>query len=187
MSCKRCISLNYHHKKRTPVVVTADELLISGMLCQDLNKFKVTKRTGQIYCPPGAEHLFTHRFTVGQIIAIPFYTWVTTDGYESGSTTSEWMKRVRSVQLVRISSEPRSGPMPGRAVFETSSKKEVRFSAYGAPFTAIHCDVEVLGLTKAESLLEYCTYRGIVKSTAAKVKIDEIKRDRLRQSHLYDE
>ena len=158
MSCKRCISLNYHHKRRPEVVVTADELRIDGMLCQDLNKFKVTKRTGQIYCPPGAEHLFTHRFTVGQIIAIPSYTWLTTDGYESGSTTSDWMKRVKVVQLVRIKSEHRSGPMPGRA-----------------PFSAIHCDVEVLGTTKDDGLLEYCAYRGTAKSTATKLKIDRIK------------
>jgi hypothetical protein len=66
--------------------------------------------------------------------------------------------------------------MPGRAVFETETKKEVRFSDYGAPFSAIHCDVEVLGTTKNEALLEYCAHRGSAKSTATKIKIDEIKR-----------
>ena len=176
MSCHSCIRLDSQHAKRPEVVAAADELRIDGMLCQDLNKPKVTSRTRQIYCPPGVKHLFVHRFKIGQIIAIPSYTWVTTDGYESGSTTSDWMKRVISVQLVRIASEPRSGPMPGRAVFETESKTDVRFSTYGAPFKAIHCDIELLGTTKDEGLLEYCAHRGSAKSTATKVKIDAIKR-----------
>jgi len=185
MSCKRCKSLDHHHSKRPAVIAAADELLISGMLCQDLNKFKVTARTGQIYCPLGAKHLFTHRFKIGQVIAIPDWTWVTTDGYESGSTTSDWVKRVKRVQLVRITSEPRSGPMPGRALFETETKKEVRFSDYGKSFDAIYCDVEVLGISKNEALLEYCAYRGSVKTTATKIKIDEMKRHITRYSFAY--
>jgi hypothetical protein len=185
MSCKHCNRLDREHAKRPAVTAAADEVRIDGMLCQDLNKFKVTARTCQIYCPPDAnEHLFMHRFKIGQVIAIPQWTWVTTDGYESGSTTSEWTKRVKIVQLVRITSEPRSGAMPGRAVFETSSKTEVRFSTYGAPFKAIHCDIEVLGTTKDEAVLEYCVYRGSIKSTATKVKIDAIRRKLLRYSHL---
>lgn len=176
MSCTRCKSLDHRHSKRPAVVAAADEFLISGMLCQDLNKFKLTARTCQIYCPPEAKHLFLHRFKVGQIIAIPDWTWITTDGYESGSTTSDWMKRVKRVQLVCITSKPRSGPMPGRSLFDSSAKTEARFSEYGAPFKAIHCDVEVIGISKNEALLEYCAYRGSVKSTATKVKIDAIKR-----------
>ena len=185
MSCKHCNRLDLAHAKRPAVTAAADEVRIDGMLCQDLNKFKVTARTGQIYCPPEAKHLFTHRFKVGQIIAIPDWTWVTTDGYESGSTTSDWMKRVRRVQLVRITSKPRSGPMPGRAVFEMETKKEVRFSDYGKSFSAVHCDVEVLGTSKNEALLEYCAHRGSVKSTATKVKIDEMQRHRTRHSFAY--
>jgi hypothetical protein len=66
--------------------------------------------------------------------------------------------------------------MPGRSLFDSSAKTEARFSEYGAPFKAIHCDVEVIGISKNEALLEYCAYRGSVKSTATKVKIDAIKR-----------
>jgi len=184
MSCHSCKRLDREHAKRPEVVAAADELRIDGMLCQDLNKPKVTSRTSQIYCPTGAQHLFLHRFKVGQVIAIPSWAWITTDGYDSGSTGSDWIKRVISVQLVRITSKPRSGPMPGRAVFETASKTDVRFSTYGAPFTAIHCDIELLGTTKTSVLLEYCAHRGSAKSTATKIKIDEIKRPRVKA--LYD-
>jgi hypothetical protein len=75
--------------------------------------------------------------------------------------------------------------MPGRSLFDSSAKTEARYSEYGAPFVAIHCDVEVLGTTKNEALLEYCAYRGSVKSTATKVKIDEMKRHGTRYSFHY--
>lgn len=204
MSCDRCKWLDAKHKLRRPVVPAKDELLVSGMIHQDLTHSMVADRavrsTGQIYCPSGAEHLFHHRMPVGAIVAIPNYKMVV-EGYDSdcsGSTTSEWEKDVRSALLVKITSEPRFGPMINRKIIpRMSSVKKwcghantrlecstcchyigaITHTELGAAkaadaelFEHLHCDVEVLGSTTDWWILDYCTHKSNCKTTKVLVK-----------------
>jgi hypothetical protein len=104
------------------LVPAEDELLVSGMVHQDLTGSMIADRavkaTGQIYCPIGADHLFTHRMPIGTVIGIPCFKMVVEDGDsdDSGTTTSEWEQDVRKILLVRITSEARMGPMKHRKI-----------------------------------------------------------------------
>ena len=204
MSCDRCKWLDAKHKHRRPLVPAEDEILVSGMIHQDLTPSMVADRavraTSQIYCPSGAEHLFHHRMPVGTVVAIPNYKMVV-EGYDSdcsGSTTSEWEQDVRSALLVKITSEPRFGPMKHRKIIpRLSSVKKwcghantrlecstcchyigaITHTEAGAAkavdaelFEHLYRDVEVLGSTTDWFLLDYCTHKSNCKTTKVLVK-----------------
>jgi len=202
MSCSKCNALDAKHKFRRPVVPAEDELLVSGMIHQDLTRSmvadKAVRATGQVYCPLNAEHLFHHRMPIGTVIAIPNYKMVVEgcDSDCSGSTTSEWEQDVRSALLVKITSEPRFGPMTNRKIIPREGKKwcghpntrlecstcryyigAITHTEAGAAkagdaelFEHLYRDVEVLGSTTDGSILDYCTHKANCKTTKTVVK-----------------
>lgn len=153
MACSKCKALDARHRRLVP---TEDELLVSGMVHQDLHHSmvadRVVKATKQIYCPRGADHLFLHRMPIGTVIAIPCFKMIVEDGDsdDSGSTTSEWWQSVRRVLLVRITSE---------AVYKKIATKDI-----------LHRDIEVLGSTTDFGLRVYCTHKSNCKTTQTLVK-----------------
>jgi len=204
MACLRCKWLDAKHRRRRPLVPAEDEFLVSGMVHQDLTGSMVADRavkaTNQIYCPLGAEHLFTHRMPIGSIVAIPCYKMLVEDCDSdfSGTTTSEWEQDVRRVLLVRITSEPQLGPMKHRKIVPRPPAWEGDKKWCGHATTELGCghcrykigaithtegvaagcedlvilhrDVEVLGSTQDYSLMHYCTHKSNCKTTTTLVK-----------------
>ena len=160
MACLRCKWLDAKHRMRRRLVVAEDELLVSGMVHQDLTGSMVADRavkaTSQIYCPRGAEHLFTHRMPIGSIVAIPCYKMLVegADSDASGTTTSEWEQDVRRVLLVRITSEARLGPMRHRKIVPKPPAWEGDKKWCGHATTDLgcgHCRYKIGAITHTET------------------------------------
>lgn len=160
MSCDRCKWLDAKHALRAAVVPAKDELLVSGMIHQDLTGSMIADRavkaTGQIYCPIGAEHLFTHRMSIGSVIAVPCFKMVVEDcdSDASGSTMSEWEQDVRNVLLVRITSEARLGPMRHRKLVPKAPAWEGDKKWCGHATTHLgcsHCRYKIGAITHREA------------------------------------